>query len=95
MLELLALIGLAIAALVVFAVLGVILGLLKIAFKLVLLPLTLAWGLFKFVLVCGLVLLAVVAALALAPLALAILVVVVPVLALAGLVGIGWAVVAA
>ena len=90
MLELLALIGLFIVGLAVFAVLGLVFGLLKIGFKLLLLPLTLAWGLFKLVMVCCLVLLA----LALAPALLAVLLVALPVLALVGLVGFGCAVAA-
>jgi hypothetical protein len=89
MLELLALIGLFIFGLAVFTVLALVFGLLKIGFKLLLLPLALAWGVFKVVLVCGLILLALV----LAPALLAVLVVVLPVLALAGVLGLGWVVV--
>ena len=87
MLELLALIGLLIVGLAVFAVLAVVLGLLKIGFKLLLLPLGFAWALLKVVLVCCLVLVA----LALAPALLVLLLVALPVLVLAGLVGFGWA----
>ncbi|MFQ5349981.1 MAG: hypothetical protein ACE5EG_06030 [Thermoanaerobaculia bacterium] len=90
MLELLALIGLFIAGLVALAILALIFGLLKLTFKLLLIPLSLAWGLLK-VVVCCLVLLALV----LAPAFIALLLVAVPVLALAGLIGIGWAAAAA
>ncbi len=89
MFELLALIGLFLAGLAVFAVLGLLFGLLKLGIKLLLLPLSLAWLLLKLVLVCGLILLAV----ALAPAILAILLLVLPALALAGLVGFGSALV--
>ena len=89
MLELLALVGLVIVGLVVFAVLGVVFGLLKLGFKLLLIPLSLAWGLLKLALACLLVLVA----LALAPALLAILLVAVPLVAIAGLFGLGWAVV--
>ena len=95
MLELLGLFGLLIVGLAAFAVLGLLFGLLKLSFKLLLLPLSLAWGLAKCLLICCLVLLA----LCLAPAILALLVVAVPVvlvaLLLTGLVGVGWAVVAA
>jgi hypothetical protein len=86
--ELFAILGLVFVGLAVCAVFGLILGLLKIGFKLLLLPLTLAWGLFKIVLVCGLIFLV----LALAPAVLAALVVAVPLIAIVGLVGVGWAV---
>ena len=89
MLELLSLIGLFVVGLAIFAVLALVLGLLKLGFKLLLLPLGLAWVLLKVVAVCFLVLLA----LALAPALLAVLLLVLPALALAGLVGFGWAVV--
>ena len=89
MLELLALVGLFIVGLVVFAVLGLVFGLLKLGFKLLLIPLSLAWGLFKLALVCLLILVA----LALAPALLAVFLVVLPLLAIAGLFGLGWAVV--
>ena len=91
MLELLAFIGLVLSGLAVFAVLALVFGLLKLGFKLLLLPLGLAWGLLKCVLVCCLILVA----LALAPAVLAILLIALPLLALAGLVGVTWAVVAA
>jgi hypothetical protein len=88
MLELLALTGLFLVGLAVVAVLGLFFGLLKLGFKLLLLPLTLAWGLLKLVVLCCLILVA----LALAPALLALLLVAVPALALAGLVGLGCAV---
>ena len=87
MLELLALIGLFIVGLAVFAALALLFGLLKLGFKLVLIPFSLAWGLLKVALVVGLVLLGLV----LAPAILAVLLVALPLLAVAGLVGIGWA----
>jgi hypothetical protein len=91
MLELLALIGLLLAGLAAFAVLALLFGLLKLGFKLLLLPIGLAWSLLKLVFICCLIL----AALAMAPVLLAILLVAVPALALAGLFGLGWAAVAA
>ena len=91
MFEVLALIGLFIVGLAAFAVLALIAGLLKLGFKLLLLPLSLAWGLLKLALICCLILIA----LAMAPAILAVLLVALPVLAVVGLVGVGWAVVAA
>ena len=46
MLELLALFGLLIVGAAVVAVLALVLGVLKLGFKLLLVPFTLAWGLF-------------------------------------------------
>lgn len=90
MLELLALVGLVLVGLAVCVVLGLVFGLIKLAFKLVLIPFSLAWGLFKLVAICCVILLA----LALAPAILAVLLVAVPLLAVAALVGLGWAVAA-
>ena len=88
MLELLALIGFVLVGLAVCAVLGLVFGLLKLAFKVVLIPFSLAWGLFKLVAICCLILLALV----LAPAILAVLLVAVPLVAVAAVVGLGWAV---
>ena len=89
MVELLGLFGLFIVGLVVFCVLALVFGLLKLGFKLLLIPLSLAWGLFKFALLCLLILVGI----ALAPAILAVLLVVLPLLAIAGLFGLGWVVV--
>ncbi len=89
MFELIALLGLVFVGFFVFAILGGIFWLLKIALKVLLLPLALVFGLLKVVLcvVFGVV------ALVLAPVAFVILLcLAIPFLLLAGLVGLGFAV---